>query len=425
MGASADVPASRLPAASLVVVLAGVSAALHVGKLPPAVPALQAGLGISLVEAGFLLSVVQIAGMTLGLAVGLTADTLGLRRCMLSGLALLVITSALGAAVQPGPQALPLLLILRAFEGVGFLLAAMPGPALTRNLAPLGTEKFALGLWSAYMPLGVTLGLLAGPLFIGWAGWRGWWGLLSLLSALAGLGLVRWVPRDKHVLRSVPAPVPWAVRLCQTWGADGPRALALGFAMYSSQWVSVIGFLPTIYAQAGVSAGAMAVLTAGAAAVNIAGNIMGGRLLQAGVAPSRLLRWGFAAMALGTLAAFAQWRLGDQVWQLPAAGRYIAVCVFSLCGGMVPATLIMLSVRLAPSPAAVSTAVGLVQQASSFGQFAAPPLVAWLARQAGGWHWTWAVTGTLSLVGIAVAMRVSALLGKAQHSSFSSVDSRP
>jgi len=406
------------------VVLAGVSVALHVGKLPPAVPALQAGLGISLVEAGFLLSLVQVAGMTLGLAVGLAADVLGLRRCMLSGLALLAVASALGAAVQPGPHALSWLLILRALEGLGFLLAAMPGPALIRQLAPIGREKFTLGLWSAYMPFGVTLALLAGPLLIGWTGWRGWWGLLSLLSALASLGLVLWVPRDRRLARGGPAPVPWAVRLRETWGAGGPRALALSFAVYSSQWIAVIGFLPTIYAQAGVSAGGMAVLTAGAAAMNIAGNLIGGRLLQAGVAPQRLLLWGFAAMVLGTLAAFAQWRLGTQVWQLPAAGRYVAVCVFSLCGGVVPATLFMLSVRFAPSPATVSTTVGLMQQASSFGQFAAPPLVAWLARQAGGWHWTWAVTGALSLIGIVMAMRVSALLGDAGYSSASSTGSR-
>ena len=49
-------------------VLAGVSAALHVGKLPPALPVLREALGVSLVQAGFLLSLVQLAGMTLGLA---------------------------------------------------------------------------------------------------------------------------------------------------------------------------------------------------------------------------------------------------------------------------------------------------------------------------------------------------------------------
>ena len=67
----------RIPAAAFAVVVAGVSAALHLGKLPPAVPALQASLGIGLVEAGFLLSLVQVASMTLGLLAGLAADKRG------------------------------------------------------------------------------------------------------------------------------------------------------------------------------------------------------------------------------------------------------------------------------------------------------------------------------------------------------------
>src|SRR5687767_5530967 len=93
-------PGLSLPAArpgwrpALAVIGAGVAAALHVGKLPPAVIALQQALGLSLVEAGFLLALVQLAGMSAGLAFGLLADRLGGRRSMLCGLLLLVIASA-------------------------------------------------------------------------------------------------------------------------------------------------------------------------------------------------------------------------------------------------------------------------------------------------------------------------------------------
>ena len=81
--------------------------------------------------------------------------------------------------------------------------------------------------------------------------------------------------------------------------------------------------------------------------------------------------------------------------------------MFSLAGGMVPATLFMLSVRLAPSQATVSTTVGMMQQASSFGQFLAPPVVAWVAHRAGGWQWTWIVTLSCSLAGLALAARLA------------------
>ena len=115
-----------------VVILAGVAAALHVGKLSPAIPVLREALGVSLVQAGFLLSLVQMAGMLLGLAVGLAADSIGLRRAMLCGLVVLSLAGGLGAMAQdPGS-----LLLLRAFEGCGFLLAVMPAPGLIRRLTP-------------------------------------------------------------------------------------------------------------------------------------------------------------------------------------------------------------------------------------------------------------------------------------------------
>src|SRR5690606_17275981 len=84
-------------ALAYLVVLAGVTAALHVWQLPPALPTMQVELGLSLVESGFLLSLVQIAGMTLGLIMGLFAEKFGLRRCLLLGLLLLSGASGAGA----------------------------------------------------------------------------------------------------------------------------------------------------------------------------------------------------------------------------------------------------------------------------------------------------------------------------------------
>jgi len=407
------VASARVPAAAFAVVLGGVSAALHLGKLPPAVPALQASLGIGLVEAGFLLSLVQVASMTLGLAAGLAADTIGLRRSMLAGLAVLTAASLLGGGVGAGffgnAHAVQWLLFLRAVEGIGFLLAVMPGPGLIRALTPPGADKAALGVWGAYMPLGVALALLLGPALIAWGGWGDWWWALSAVSAGSALWLWSAVPPDR--VRSIPPassgmPGGWWSRLRATVGERAPWMIALSFAVYSAQWMAVIGFLPAIYAGAGVPAGWNAVLTAIAAAMNIVGNLAGGRWLQRGVAPERLLQWGFVTMALGGMAAFAQAGQGADALGLPPALRYAAVCAFSLGGGMVPATLFLLGVRLAPGPATVSTTIGLMQQASSLGQFLAPPAVAWVAHRVGGWHWTWAATLACSLAGMTLARRL-------------------
>ena len=384
----------------MVVILAGVAAALHVGKLPPAIPALQQALGLSLLQAAFLLSMVQGAGMCAGVAFGALADSLGLKRSMLVGLAVLAVASALGGASEQ----VALLLALRAAEGFGFLLVVLPAPGLVRRLVPPERMSLMLGVWGAYMPLATASALLLGPLWIGGFGWRSWWWLLAAVSAAAAWWLARAVPQLLAAAPPSSQQQPhWRSRLRLTLGSRGPWLTAASFAVYSGQWLAVIGFLPSIYTQAGISGAATGVLTALAAAVNMIGNIGSGRLLHRGARPTTLLTVGFVAMALATLLAFAGAEGGHAVL------RYLAVLAFSAIGGVVPATLFALAVRVAPSEHTLSTTVGWMQQWSSFGQFAGPPLVAWVAGVVGGWHLTWVVTGACSLIGLVLAALIHRL----------------
>jgi MFS family permease len=83
--------------------------------------------------------------------------------------------------------------------------------------------------------------------------------------------------------------------------------------------------------------------------------------------------------------------------------RYAGVLLFSMIGGLIPATLFSLAVRFAPGESTISTTVGWMQQWSSIGQFAGPPLVAFVASQAGGWQWSGFVTGGCAAVGLLLA----------------------
>jgi MFS family permease len=186
-------------------------------------------------------------------------------------------------------------------------------------------------------------------------------------------------------------------------GATGPWLVALTFAVYSGQWLAVIGFLPSVFPP-DVSAGLLsAAPLALVAAVNIIGNIASGRLLQRGVAPHVLLVLGFSAMAFGAMLAFAAVVPGDGL-PLPIAWRYAGVLLFSMMGGMVPGTLFSMAGAVAPDASCVSTTVGWMQQWSSIGQFAGPPLVGWVAGLAGDWRWTWAVTGSCAFAGMGLAL---------------------
>ena len=362
------------------VVAAGGVAALQVGKLPPALPALQAELGLTLVQSGFLLSMVQLAGLTLAVFMGVWADGMGLRRSMVRGLLLLALASAVGGLAR----SVSVLLLCRALEGLGLLLVALPAPALIRRLVPPQQLAGMLGVWGAYMPTGTALALLFGPLFIPAWGWSAWWGLFAAVSLAMALWIARAIPPDPV---TPPAPVGQGgagtlQRLRRTLEARGPWLVALSFGLYSGQWLAVVGFLPSIYAAAGVGGAVLGVLTALAAAVNMGGNMASGRLLQRGWQPRSTLWLGFGAMALGSTLAFATFTDG---WPWL---RFAGVLLFSGVGGLVPGTLFSLAVRLAPGERQVAATVGWLQQLSALGQFMGPPTTASLAAWAGGWQLT-------------------------------------
>lgn len=390
-----------------VVILAGVVAALHLTKLIPALPVLQRELAMSLVQAGFLLSAAQLAGMTLGALIGLAADGLGLRRSLLAGLITLTLASFLGGWAVDAAS----MLVLRVVEGLGFLLTVTPAPGLIRRLVASKRIGRLLGIWSAYMPLATALALLGGPFVIGHFSWHMLWWWLAALALLLALWVWRVVPADPGA-SGAPAPAGHSVtrgRLKLALTRRGPWLVALCFAVYSLQWLAVIGFLPTMYAQAGVAVGASAALTALAAGVNMVGNIVSGRLLSAGARPERLLYVGYGVMALAAWVAYADlpgWAGSGGKFQT----QFLAVLVFSMVGGVIPGTLFALAVQLAPGESTVSTTIGWMQQWSAIGQFVGPPLVALVASRTGGWQWTWVVTASCAALGLLLARQMAKLL---------------
>lgn len=385
--------APRVTAAA-VVILSGMVAALHIGKMPPAIPVLRGALGVTLLEAGFLLSLVQLAGMSLGVLIGVAADGLGFRRAMLGGQLLLALASLAGAWARAPAE----LLALRGLEGLGFLLVALSAPSLIRQLVPPARLAVYLGFWGTYMASGTSVALLDGPAVIAALGWPGWWMLLAGVSALMAAWIAVAVPADRRTgVPAAAAPDTWWQRLRLTLSCAGPWRVALIFLLYAGQWLAVIGFLPSIYAQAGLGGQLAGALTALASLANVTGNIAAGRLLHRGVCARHLIYAGFVAMAVGAALAF-----GPVSEDAPVL-RYLAVLMFSALGGLIPATLFSVAVHVAPSERTVSTTVGWMQQCSSTGSFVGPPLVAWVAGAVGGWQWTWAVTGLACVLGLILA----------------------
>ncbi|MBP6020345.1 MAG: MFS transporter [Burkholderiaceae bacterium] len=380
------------------VVLAGVCAALHVWKLPPALPILQQELGLSLVQSGFLLSLVQAAGMLFGVVAGLLAIQMGLRRCLLTGLLLISAASAIGAYVHTESA----MLLVRAAEGCGFLMVSIPAPGLIKRLVAPAHLSRVLSVWSCYLPAGTAIILLGGSWVLAVTSWRVLWLLLALLTTLMAVVIWRALPSDSDQVagpvRAPEASLSWMQLARLTLSSHKVWLVGVSFGLYTFQWATVIGFLPSIYDAAGISGTQAGLFTAIAAGANLIGNLVAGRALQKGWQAQSLLYLAFAVMAACALFAFG---LG-----LTAIGQLVAVVIFSAVGGLIPAVLFILAVRFSPSQQTTPTTIGLVQQCNAIGQFVGPPVVAVVATLVGGWHWTWVVTASCAILGMLLAWRI-------------------
>jgi CP family cyanate transporter-like MFS transporter len=387
-------PQHQATGAMLLVVCAGMVGALNIGKVPSTLPALQQSFGMSLVEASFLVSMFQAAGMLLGLFGGVLADRFGARRVMSAGLMVLALASAVGALSASAA----ILLVSRALESAGFLLTVLPGPALLRRVVEVRRFSYALGWWGSYMPAGTSLGLALTPWLTGFGGWQlAWWATASAAALMSGL-----------VWRSLPADPPShavQVRVLalarNTICTPGPWLLAACFGLYAGQFISVFGFLPTVYQQAGIAPTLAGLLTALGVLVNVLGNVGAGVLMQRGISRTLVMSVTSGVMAVCAVMIFSD--------SLAFGLRYTAVLMFSTVGGLIPGTLFTTAPRFAPYPGAVSTTTGLMQQGSSIGQFFAPPLVAAVATMSGGWQGGGLMIAAIAVLNTGVAVAVGRL----------------
>lgn len=348
----------------------GVVAGAYMTKVPPALPAMRAELGLTLVESSFIVTMFNVMGMLVGVLAGVLCDRFGHKRLAAAGLAVMAAGGALGAAIG---GFMPLL-ASRFLEGVGFIVFAVSAAALIAAAAASPRDRAkALGLWSAYMPTGGSIALLAAPPVIGAWGWRGLWAVLALAAALAAILFLRAVPQSR------PAGLRSLRLVTESLASKGNVALALLFACYVAQWTSVMVWLPTFLVdEHGASSAAAGLATALMVLINVPGNLAGGWLLARGVRRGALIIAASAIAALCELGMFAH--------ALPGALRYACVLVFSLCAGVIPASVFAGLPVHARTPQHIATGNGIVLQTSNLGQFFGPLAIAWIASRYGGWE---------------------------------------
>jgi DHA1 family inner membrane transport protein len=349
------------------VVAGGLVAGAYIGKVPPALPALRADFGLTLIEAGYVATLLNVMGGLVGMFAGVFADRFGHKRIALGGLALMVLGGGVGA-LAPGYG---LLLASRFLEGAGFIMTTVAGVALVAQAAAVGDRPKAMALWSCYMPAGGSLAMLAASAALALFDWRSLWLAISAAALLSLAMLARSVPQRppgtgvglrRLAIESLAHPV--SLLLC------------LAFAGYVAQWAAFMTWLPTfVVGERGGTAAQGSLLTALWVAVNVPGVLLGGWLMARGARRSRIIVTASGIQALAAAGAILD--------LLPDWGRYASCLAFSFSGGVIPAAVFSGVAALARTPLHIGTTNGMVMQASQLTQFVSPIVVAWIAARMG------------------------------------------
>lgn len=383
---SVPAPAGRAAMwlAVAVVVGAGVVAALQIGKAAIATPMLQADLGANLAQAGWLMAIVAVLGSLGGIPAGALVPAFGDRRVLLGGL----LTVVAGACAGALAQTLPALMASRFIEGLGFLLIAVAGPAVLQRVVPLRQRDIAFALWSCFMPAGMALAMIVGPLFDDWRGL--WWGsaaiaVVAVAAARLAIPAVAQGQASSESLSTSTSPSRAAATIASGMRADiaavlrerQPLRLAACFALYSLMFFALFSFLPVLLIERiGASHRMVGLLTALAIGANMIGNLAAGYLLARGVSRPVLVASTGLTMGLAALGIFLS-LFGD-------VPTFLLCLLFSAVGGLIPAALLSSGPIVAPTPALVPVVIGLLMQGSNLGQVVGPITVG-AAIEAYGW----------------------------------------
>ncbi|MEV6342406.1 MFS transporter [Actinoplanes sp. NPDC051851] len=352
--------------ALVALVLAAVNLRLAVTSVGPVLVEIRDGLGMSTTTAGLLTSVPVVCFATVGLLAPRAARRLGAAPVIAGGLTLLTI----GLAVRPyaGDPVLFLLLSAVALAGIALVNVLLPSIVKDRFPGQVGTIT---GVYTVALNIGATTAAAATvPLTNAFDDWRLG---LACWAACAVIALPPWLlmARDRGPV-TAPAAATSEIRMIRqpiAW------ALAVYFGMQSTSAYVIIGWLPQVYRDAGVSAELAGVLFAvtsflgvplGMALSSLAGRVRS----QSGIA---------VGLGLFGMAGYGG------LWADPAAAPWLWAILLGVVNTAFPLVLTMIALR-GRNP---STVVKLSAFAQGVGYLIAIPgpiLIGALRDATDGWH---------------------------------------
>jgi CP family cyanate transporter-like MFS transporter len=311
-------------------VLAAINLRPAVTSLGPVLEEVRASLGMSAAVAGLLTSVPALCFALVGFTAPLLARRWGTGGVIALGMTAL----AAGLTVRPFAGGTASFIALTALALAGIALANVLLPVVVKQRFPDRVGAMT-GLYSVALNLGAsTAAAVTVPLTGAFGGdWR--WGI-GVWALVAASALPAWVllarDRTPSTTPSVPVTAAPALRLTRNpiaW------SLAVYFGLQSTVAYVIMGWLPQIFRDAGISAGTAGLLFAVTALLGVPLSFV----LSA--VAGRLPRQSGVAVIIGLfgLAGYAG------LWADPAAAPWLWVVLLGVANCSFPLALTMIALR--------------------------------------------------------------------------------
>lgn len=377
----------------LVVYLASVAAPLNQFKVPPVMPVIMEAFGMSIANAGMLMSVFAITGFLLALPAGIIVQRFGLKTMGLVAVGCMVIGSVIGAFATTAS----LLLFSRVVEGIGMGLIAVVAPASIATWFPPDKQGVPMGIWATWVPVGSVLMFLLAPMMVES------YGLQSIWWFGAGFALLAFVLYA--ILMKMP---PMAGKPGGGPGGEPPSLgkalsnrsiwlLGLEFACFNMALLAVNTFYPTfLTAEQGFSMAAASSTTSLIMVVTIFSAPLAGVLSDKIGSRRMLFSWPFILVAVMMIFPFSITGAVITIWMI----------ALGIISGAIPTATFAAAPEIMGKPEMAGMGMAVVTLGQNLGMVAGPMLFGALIESS-GW-----VTAGYSMIPVLLVGLVAGLLVK-------------
>ncbi len=390
-----------------VLLLFSIAAPLNQFKVPPIMPVLMDALGITVSGAGLLMSVYAVTGLLLALPAGLIFQRAGFRVTGLIAGGSIVIGAVLGAL----SQSMTGLLVSRVIEGVGTSFMAVLAPAIIGQWFPTEKRGTAMGVWSAWVPVGTVAMLVAAPALVGGSSWRSVWWLgagYALMVTVLYLVFVRAAPTTpsllpNRILSEGPQPAVEGREPGQEPGVKTSPALrnrniwllAAAFGAFNAAAVGMGTYLPTfLTSQHGLALGPAAWIASITSMIAIFSAPAGGILSDRVGSRKKPYLVGFTAAII----------LLPLTGLVSLTGLIILVVITGIVMGLIPTNIFAGAVEAVGDPQQGGAAMAVIMVGQNAGMLLGPVVFGTLAESA-GWTAAFASLAVMLALGLLAGWR--------------------